>query len=54
MAALTNKATNIFAYLEEEPSGPLAVSAAEAGGHSNDGSTRTKVVHQREMLTQLC
>ena len=35
---------------EEEPSGPLSVTAAEAGGHSTDGSTRTKVVHQKEML----
>ena len=48
--ALTNEANNIFTYLEEEPSGSLAVTAAEAGGHSTDGSTRTNVVHQREML----
>ena len=49
-AGLTSEASSIFTYLQEEPTGPLSVPVAEAGGTSTDGSTRTKVVHQKEML----
>ena len=47
---LTREASGVFTYLQEEPSGPLAAPVAEAGGLNLDGSTRTKVVQQREML----
>ena len=47
---LTAEAISIFNFLEEEPSGPLSVPTAEAGGRSTDGSTRMRVVQQKEML----
>ena len=47
---LTREASGVFTYLQEEPIGPLAAPVAEAGGLNLDGSTRTKVVQQREML----
>ena len=37
-------------FLEEEPSGVLSATLEEVGGCSVDGSTRTKVVQQREAL----
>ena len=47
---LTSEASEIFTFLQEEPSGLLAAPVAEAGGMNLDGSTRAKVVQQREML----
>ena len=47
---LTAEAISIFNFLKEEPSGPLSVPTAEAGGRSTDGSTRMRVVQQKEML----
>ena len=49
-AALTAEAAATWAYLEEEPSGSLSATVEEVGGGSVDGSTRTKVVQQRESL----
>ena len=48
--SLATEARNIWGYLGEEPTGPLAATVEEAGGSSIDGSTRTKVVQQREGL----
>ena len=42
------EATATWAYLEEEPSGVLMARLDEVGGGSVDGSTRTKIVQQRE------
>ena len=47
---LRGEALDIWGYLQEVPSGPLASSAAAAGGTNLDGSTRSSIVHQREML----
>ena len=41
---------HIWAFLGEEPSGPLAGSAAAAGGTSMDGSTRSRKTQQQEGL----
>ena len=47
---LSGEARSIFNYLGEEPSGYLADAIEGVGGNSTDGSTRTKVVQQREGL----
>ena len=48
--SLTAEAAEIWRYLGEEPAGALADPTEGAGGNSVDGSTRTKVVQQREAL----
>ena len=48
--AISEEAQNIWGYLGEEPTGPLAAPVEGAGGCSVDGSTRTRVVQQRESL----
>ena len=47
---LAGEARSICNYLGEEPSGYLADAIEGVGGNSTDGSTRTKVVQQREGL----
>ena len=47
---LAGEARSIFTYLGEEPSGYLADAIEGVGGNSTDGSTRTKVVQEREGL----
>ena len=46
--AMVAKATATWQYMEEEPSGALSAKLEEVGGSSVDGSTRTKLVQQRE------
>ena len=48
--ALTTEAQQVWDYLDDEPTGPLAVVAAEAGGTSINGSTRSMVVKGREEM----
>jgi hypothetical protein len=50
---LSGEAGQIWTYLGEEPSGPLASPARAAGGTSLDGSTRSKVTQQREGLVHM-
>ena len=47
---LAGEAANSWQYLEKLPEGVLAATAAEAGGASLNGSTRTKAVQQLEGL----
>ena len=49
-AELSGEALDTWAYLQEVPSGPLASTAAKAGGTSLDDSTRSSIVKQKEML----
>ena len=49
-AELRGEALDTWAYLQEVPSGPLASTAAKAGGTSLDDSTRSSIVKQKEML----
>ena len=49
-SSLTAEARHIWAYLGEEASGALADPVEGVGGCSVDGSTRTRVVQQREGL----
>ena len=46
--ALTAEARATWTFLEEEPHGILKERLEEVGGSSVDGSTRTKIVQQRE------
>ena len=46
--AMVAEATATWQYMEEEPSGALSAKLEEVGGSSVDGSTRTKLVQQRE------
>merc|ERR1711989_286684 len=47
---LNGEARNIWDYLGLEPSGALADPLDGVGGNSLDGSTRTKIVQEREGL----
>ena len=47
---LAGEARNVWDYLGVEPSGALADPIVGLGGYSVDGSTRTKIVQQREGL----
>ena len=49
-AGLNGEARNIWEYLGVEASGALADPIEGVGGYSTDGSTRTKIVQQRESL----
>ena len=47
---MAGEASHICTYLEEEKTGPLAMTTEEAGGNRTDGSTRGLVVKQLEGL----
>ena len=47
---LTAEARGTWNYLGKEPSGDLMAPVEEVGGRTLDGSTRTKVVQQREAM----
>ena len=48
--SLSEEAAATWAYLELEPSGPLSAAMEEVGGSSVDGSTRSRIVQQREAM----
>ena len=49
-SSLAEEACNIFEYIGEEPSGTLSDALEAVGRDSVDGSTRIKIVQQREVL----
>ena len=49
--SLSAEAAATWAYLGEEPSGPLSAAVEVVGGSSVDGSTRSRIVQQREAMS---
>ena len=47
---MKTEAVSCFQYLRQKPKGLLQAEAASAGGESTDGSTRRKIVQEREEL----